>query len=209
MEPVDAGEQPGRRSPSAEEERWTLAHRPAAPAEARRLTREALQRWKVPAETADEVLLVVSELVTNAVEHARPPIVLHVDRDSPGGQVRVEVTDGGPAASKGEWAASCSDSEHGRGLSIVHQVASAHGEPEGDRPRDALGRTRGLKPRCVRGVRASFWRAARHGRVTIRQPCASPEPAGRSARRADSSCRRKGHAGGARPDARDGDRAAG
>ncbi|MGW2347523.1 ATP-binding protein [Actinacidiphila glaucinigra] len=128
MDTVEAGQCRGRQPVPAQEESWTLSYRPEAPAEARRLTEEALRRWQVPAVTADGVLLVVSELVTNAFEYARPPFVLHVDRDRGTGQVRVEVTDGGPAPSVGEWAASCGDCEHGRGLTIVDQVASAHGD---------------------------------------------------------------------------------
>ncbi|MDX2644139.1 ATP-binding protein [Streptomyces sp. PA03-1a] len=128
MDTVDAGQRPGRQSLPAQTESWALTYRPEAPAEARKLTKEALHRWQVPAATADEILLVVSELVTNAFEYARPPVVLHLDRDRSTGQVRVEVTDGGPAASVGEWAASCGACEHGRGLTIVDQVASAHGD---------------------------------------------------------------------------------
>ncbi|MDX2702350.1 ATP-binding protein [Streptomyces sp. PA03-6a] len=128
MDTVDAGQRPGRQSLPAQTDSWALCYRPEAPAEARKLTKEALHRWNVPAAAADEILLVVSELVTNAFEYARPPIVLHLDRDRSTGQVRVEVTDGGPAASIGEWAASCGDCEHGRGMTIVDQVASAHGD---------------------------------------------------------------------------------
>lgn len=108
--------------------RWTLAHRPEAAREARRISEEALKHWPVPRDTADLVLLVVSELVTNAVEHARPPLGFALRRDLGTGRVRVEVTDGGPAALEGEWAASCSNGEHGRGLNIIDIVAAAHGD---------------------------------------------------------------------------------
>lgn len=101
MDTVESGRCRGRQPVPAQEESWTPSYRPEAPAEARRLTKEALRRWQVPAVTADGVLLVVSELVTNALEYARPPIVLHVDRDRGTGQVRVEVTDGGPAPPSG------------------------------------------------------------------------------------------------------------
>lgn len=39
-----------------------------------------LGRWNVAPEGRDRVLLVVSELVTSAVEHAEPPIALHLNR---------------------------------------------------------------------------------------------------------------------------------
>lgn len=108
---------------------WTLAHRPEAVGEARKITEEALGRWNLPRDAAHEVLLVVSELVTNAVEHAMPPVGLHLGSSDLGtGRVRVEVTDGGPATSEGEWAAGCCDGEHGRGLYIIDHLAVAHGD---------------------------------------------------------------------------------
>lgn len=128
MDTVDAGQRPGRHALTAGTECWALPYRSDAPAQARGLAREALRRWGVPSATAGEVLLVVSELVTNAFEYARPPIAFHLGLDADNGQIRVQVTDGGPAATVGAWAAGCGDAEHGRGLLIVHQVASAHGD---------------------------------------------------------------------------------
>lgn len=107
---------------------WALVHRPEAAAAARKITVTFLDAWGADPETAGTVLLVVSELVTNAVEHARPPLVLHLHRDPSARQVRVGVTDGGPATREGDWAASCADDEHGRGLGIIGLVAVAHGE---------------------------------------------------------------------------------
>ncbi|MDX3235047.1 ATP-binding protein [Streptomyces sp. ME03-5709C] len=74
MDTVDAGRRPGRRALTAETQCWALPYRSDAPAQARGLAREALRRWGVPSATAGEVLLVVSELVTNAFEYARPPM---------------------------------------------------------------------------------------------------------------------------------------
>ena len=107
---------------------WVLAHRPEAAGEARKITERTLTRWKVAPESVLLVLLVVSELVTNAVEHARPPVALHLTRHPRTGRVRVEVTDGGPAETEGEWAASCGEGEHGRGLAIIDRVAADHGD---------------------------------------------------------------------------------
>ncbi|MFF8848258.1 ATP-binding protein [Streptomyces sp. NPDC015127] len=73
------------------------------------------------------MLLVVSELVTNAIEHALPPLRLHLAVDEGNHAVRVEVTDGGPAGREGAWAASCEPDEHGRGMKIVDRIALAHG----------------------------------------------------------------------------------
>ncbi|WP_106433078.1 ATP-binding protein [Streptantibioticus cattleyicolor] len=110
----------------------SLPHRPEASRQARRTTLETLAAWRVDRRTADKVLLVVSELVTNAVEHARPPLSLRLIRDPDTGQVRVEVADGGPARRQGDWAASGMPAEHGRGLRIIDEVAAAHGERRAD-----------------------------------------------------------------------------
>ena len=68
---------------------------------ARDFTRQALYEWGwLPAATADrraaaeDVLLVVSELVTNACLHAGGPQELRVHRTPK--SLRLEVTDGGP-----------------------------------------------------------------------------------------------------------------
>lgn len=80
----------------------------------------------------DQALLVVSELVTNAVEHALPSIALRLGPPAPGVPVRIEVDDGGPAERDGAWTVSCADDEHGRGLGIVALLAVAHGCSRGD-----------------------------------------------------------------------------
>ncbi|MEU8980451.1 ATP-binding protein [Streptomyces sp. NPDC048309] len=107
---------------------WPLAHRPEAAGEARKITKEVLARWEVAEEAADSVLLTVSELVTNAVEHAQPPLNLELSRDPGTRRVHIEVSDGGPAATDGDWAADGAPDEHGRGLEIIDQLASAHGD---------------------------------------------------------------------------------
>ncbi|GAA4907440.1 anti-sigma regulatory factor (Ser/Thr protein kinase) [Nonomuraea thailandensis] len=87
---------------------------------ARRLTRATLAGWGVTPETIDDATLVVSELVTNAVTHARPPITLSLTR-KPGG-LRAEITDHGALAPlvprrAGEAATG------GRGLGLVDELA--------------------------------------------------------------------------------------
>lgn len=131
---VDTGALSGRQAaaPDASTDggTWTLAHRPEAAAHARKITEKVLRKWGVAPEAAASVLLVVSELVTNAVEHARPPTVLRLQREPDAGHVRVEVTDGGPATQQGDWAASCGDGEHGRGLHLIDLVTTAHGDAQ-------------------------------------------------------------------------------
>ncbi|SFG47468.1 Histidine kinase-like ATPase domain-containing protein [Streptomyces mirabilis] len=74
------------------------------------------------------MLLTVSELVTNAVEHAQPPLNLDLSRDPGTRCVHIEISDGGPAVTDGDWAASCTRGEHGRGLEIIDQLTAAHGD---------------------------------------------------------------------------------
>ncbi|MET7302615.1 ATP-binding protein [Embleya sp. NPDC005575] len=106
---------------------WILPHCPESVGTARRITNAALDAWGIDDETTDRALLVVSELVTNAVEHALPPVALHLRRAGDNGTLHIEVHDGGPAADEGTWTASCTPEEHGRGGEIVALLASAHG----------------------------------------------------------------------------------
>ncbi|MFE7529823.1 ATP-binding protein [Kitasatospora sp. NPDC057542] len=118
-----------RRTPPSDRP-WPLAHRPEAAGEARRIAEAVLAQWRVTEEAADSVLLTVSELVTNAVEHAEPPVSFELNRDPGARRVHIEVSDGGPAAADGDWAAGCAPDEHGRGLWIIDQLTAAHGHRE-------------------------------------------------------------------------------
>ncbi|MGW2025255.1 ATP-binding protein [Streptomyces decoyicus] len=104
-----------------------LAHRPEAVGHARRIVQSVLNAWCIDDDAAHSVLLVVSELVTNAVEHAQPPLALHLRREKTGLRVWVGITDGGPSARDGAWTASCAPDEHGRGLAVIEALAAAHG----------------------------------------------------------------------------------
>jgi anti-sigma regulatory factor (Ser/Thr protein kinase) len=106
---------------------WPLTHCPKAAGAARAITAVMLNQWHIGEEEAETVILVVSELVTNAVQHARPPVLLHLHREHSTSRVWVGVTDGGPAAHQGAWSTSCTDDESGRGLSIIDAVSSTHG----------------------------------------------------------------------------------
>ncbi|MFF7680646.1 ATP-binding protein [Actinacidiphila glaucinigra] len=105
--------------------RLPVPHDPRQLGPLRREVRRALDRSAVPEHAAEEAVLVVSELVTNAVTHGTSPAELRLvlGRESHG--LRVEVTDAGPAL--------CGDregvppDEHGRGLPIVAALASDRG----------------------------------------------------------------------------------
>ncbi|MCT4354256.1 ATP-binding protein [Streptomyces sp. Je 1-79] len=95
---------------------------------ARDFTRKALADWGLD-ECADDVLLCVSELATNALLHGVPPgrgYRLHLYLERPG-PLRVEVHDSGdgvPAARE----PSCGES--GRGLFLVAALADRWGVGE-------------------------------------------------------------------------------
>lgn len=102
--------------------RTTLPSAVTTPAAARALARDALERGRRTVRL-DDVALVVSELVTNAVVHGEGDITLDVavDDDS----VRVEVADREPHLPDQPNAAL--DAESGRGLLLVSRVATQWG----------------------------------------------------------------------------------
>ncbi|QDY81143.1 ATP-binding protein [Streptomyces qinzhouensis] len=89
----------------------------------REITRNELTGWGLAA-LLDDAELVVSELVTNAVRHGGGTAVTLRVRHT-GDAVRIEVTDGNPAAAKPRAAGP--DDESGRGLGIVAAVSQQWG----------------------------------------------------------------------------------
>ncbi|WP_069772259.1 SpoIIE family protein phosphatase [Streptomyces sp. LUP30] len=102
---------------------WMVWRLPDAVMHARRFTARTLRRWKVQ-ETADAVLLVVSELVTNALVHTQGPVRL--DLILRGDRVRVCVSDSSPRAPAKpvivDW-----ESTGGRGLLLVEAMSDSFG----------------------------------------------------------------------------------
>jgi len=117
---VDGPQLPGARGPEVIE----LDSDPDAPARGRHALTEVLDGWGCAESTREDLLLVVSELVTNAVLHGAEPIVVTVMRAEE--RVRVEVTDGLPDASPHNNRAA-PHAETGRGLSVVTRLACAWG----------------------------------------------------------------------------------
>ncbi|MFE5550285.1 ATP-binding protein [Streptomyces sp. NPDC056534] len=109
----------------------SLDHRSESVCIARRIARAVLTGWHVGDERIEVIALLVSELVTNAVEHATPPIILRLHREHGGKQLWIGVSDGGIALTKGSWVVSCTSDEHGRGLQIVDTLAVARGTLSG------------------------------------------------------------------------------
>jgi anti-sigma regulatory factor (Ser/Thr protein kinase) len=112
-----------------------LPQGPEGVGEVRRRVRGALMEWGVPAATADDALLVVCELVTNAVVHALPPGELRMWWTAGRGALDIEVTDAGPRRRTRRPAAGARDDavEHGRGLGIVEALSAWYGALEDTR----------------------------------------------------------------------------
>lgn len=104
-----------------------LAPDPRSPAEARRLVRAALA-GTMASDALDQVLLAVSELATNAVEHAATAFEVRVIVLD--GVVRVEIADGSDVQPVG-GADPGPSAVTGRGLLLVGRIADRWGvEPE-------------------------------------------------------------------------------
>jgi len=98
---------------------WDLARSVSAPHAARRLLADQLRAWQLSEPVRAEVAMVVTELVTNAVQHAtgHAQLALHYD----GVVVAVQVRDHStahPQLQPPEPSAL-----HGRGLQIVNELA--------------------------------------------------------------------------------------
>jgi anti-sigma regulatory factor (Ser/Thr protein kinase) len=87
--------------------------------EARRFVLDALANWRLDA-LAETSALLTSEVVTNAVLHARTPVVLVVQRLRAG--ISVEVTDGSRKQPRARRATT--ESTNGRGIVLLEQLAS-------------------------------------------------------------------------------------
>lgn len=105
-----------------------------APAQARAWLSERAD--SMPPELFEDALLVTSELVTNAVRHGRPKIVLSV-RAVPGG-LRIAVGDEGERVPTRTPSAPDTTAPTGRGLVIVAATARDWGVA---RHRDGPGKT--------------------------------------------------------------------
>ncbi|MFD0906104.1 ATP-binding protein, partial [Actinomadura sediminis] len=103
-----------------------LPARPRAAAAARALTAGALRDWRVAdPDDADDIVLIVDELVTNAVLHGAAPIRLRLHLH--GRRLTGEVTDGRAAAPPPAPADVPLWHEAGRGLLLVAALATEYG----------------------------------------------------------------------------------
>ncbi|MFJ9738489.1 SpoIIE family protein phosphatase [Streptomyces sp. NPDC101166] len=105
-------------------EGWTVWRVPEAARHARRFTRRTLRTWGVPADAMDAALLVVSELVTNALVHTDGRVRL--DLGLLNHRLRLAVTDASPRTPVKPpgltWEAT-----GGRGILLVEAVSDTWG----------------------------------------------------------------------------------
>lgn len=108
-----------------------LPAEPGSVAHARTAVRGVLEAWQKGA-VVDDAVLVVSELVTNAVLHAPGTDSLELEIVDLADGVRVQLADGSAVRPVIRELASGPDlsSEHGRGLVIVQALARRWGSEE-------------------------------------------------------------------------------
>ncbi|MGP4002525.1 ATP-binding protein [Streptomyces sp. 8N706] len=119
----------GMRREEESEHVCPLPHAPGGVSTVRRRMRAVLADWKVSPDVVDDALLVISELLTNAVVHALPPASLRlswtrVDRRT---ALRIEVTDAGPVDAAARPVVGFDPDEHGRGIGIVTALSARYG----------------------------------------------------------------------------------
>lgn len=102
-----------------------LENAPEACSYARHWAHEVTGVWRCPVDQAERVQHVLSELVGNALLHARTPRRAKLENLA-GGAIRVAVDDGGPASRPVRADAQ----DYGRGLVIVGQLATVSGRTE-------------------------------------------------------------------------------
>lgn len=103
--------------------RLTVAPRPESAALARSFLRER-HCVRHDANVVDTAVLLVTELVANAVRHGSPPITVEIECDT-SHTLQIRVSDGSPHSPRPRKAGP--DDESGRGLSIVELMSDAWG----------------------------------------------------------------------------------
>jgi len=105
--------------------RLELTAVPHASREARNAARVVLEDWDVPSPVVDDALLVISELVTNAVRHAGTASTLELEIGQTGERLRVALSDGSAAAPRVRRAGRAA--EDGRGMTILAALSDRWG----------------------------------------------------------------------------------
>jgi anti-sigma regulatory factor (Ser/Thr protein kinase) len=102
-------------------ESLVLTAQARAPSQSRRFVKETLARWDLEVLT-DTAVLLISELVTNAIVHAQTDIAVTVEREG-FASVAISVQDGSSVQPR--LTAHAADSTTGRGLEILDELAAS------------------------------------------------------------------------------------
>jgi anti-sigma regulatory factor (Ser/Thr protein kinase) len=103
---------------------WTFPGDPRDVSEARHRVGLTISSWGLQP-LCDDLSLLVSEVVTNAIRHGHGPVTLQIQRRPTG--VRVEVSDLSTETITLQATLAAHHQEYGRGLGIVDHLASAWG----------------------------------------------------------------------------------
>ncbi|MFE3936078.1 ATP-binding protein [Streptomyces goshikiensis] len=123
-------------------------------AQARSTTAAVLRQWALPDAPAGDAQLVVSELVTNAINHGSGAVRLRVRYSNH--QLRIEVTDGSNTPAKRRHAGASDPG--GRGLLLVAHVSHRWGVADSGRTTYAVIPTLTEAPPCRRATRRATQR---------------------------------------------------
>jgi hypothetical protein len=102
---------------------WPIAPEERSVSQLRTSVSRTLLGWSIPTSIAHDILLLVTELATNAVLHGRPPIQLRLRRTA--AHIVVEVDDS--ATFLPRKLRPTPEDEHGRGLQLVSLLAHRWG----------------------------------------------------------------------------------
>ncbi len=166
----------------------SLSPHPSSVARARNFVAEAMQQWEVPEATEESARLAISELVTNAIVHARTHVVVRV-RSEPDA-VWVGVTDQDDTLA-GAVTAAEPDGLGSRGLAIVEAVARRWGvDRQFSRPGKTVWFTVGVESEAAErhAVASHLRRAGGAAPLRTRAPAARRD--GRAGARGSGSPRR-------------------
>ena len=107
---------------------FDLLPEPASAGAGRRAVTQVLTDWGISAETVGDAVLVVSELVTNAVLHAPSGHTLSLEVSMSGRVLRVSLSDSSPASPR--WRSPSGQDEGGRGIGILDTLSTRWGVAE-------------------------------------------------------------------------------
>ncbi len=107
---------------------FELLPEPASAGAGRRAVSRVLNEWGLSAEVVDDAVLIVSELVTNAVRHAPSRDRLSLDLSLTGGVLHVSLSDSSHQAPR--WRTPSGQDEGGRGIGIVDTLSARWGVAE-------------------------------------------------------------------------------